>query len=126
MNGVRTACVSGWNTKSNVSVYLNLSVLQQDGEPAGDGYYWLLADWVFSHKHRPIFQGSRKVQVDQWKNMKSIVIEDFVNAMFSHMGVDIISREEVIDLVDQIFKNNDNYCTPLVLAAEQGTYHAIH
>lgn len=127
MKGVRTACISAWDDRYGVALYLNLDVLQWNHEPMGDGGPYLLTVGAnFVYKGKCVFMNSRKVQVDQWKSLKEVILADFVDEMYTRMGLDFMCKADVINLVDMMFKNTDDYCTPLVLAAEEGNYHTVH
>lgn len=126
MKGVRTSHISGWDNFRQVTLHMNLDILQWNNEPWGDGCYWITAEFHFVHRGMLIFSNSRRVQVDQWKCLKEVVMDDFVETMYEKLNIDFMPKQEVIDIVDRMFKNNDDHSTPLTLAAEAGLYHTVH
>lgn len=126
MKGVRTACISGFNNLREATLFLNLSVLQYDGEPWGENCYWVTAELHFDYKGMCIFTNTRRVQVDTWKSLKSLVMKEFVEEMYRRISIDFMPKQEVIDIVDRMFKNDKSHSTPLMLAAHDGGLHTVH
>lgn len=126
MKGIRTSCISGFDNLRGATFFLNLNVLQNNGEPWGMNCYWLTAEFHFQYKGVCIFSNSRRVQVDTWKSLKDVVMEEFIDEMYKRMSIDFMPKQEVIDIVDRMFKNDNSYSTPLILAAECGGLHTVH
>lgn len=126
MKGVRTSCISGFNTFRDTTFYMNLNVLQHNEEPWGDNCYWVTVEFYLHYKSGCVFMNSRRVQVDVWKSLKDVVMEEFVDEMYKKMSIDFISKQEIIDIVDRMFKNDKSHSTPLMLAAESGALHTVH
>lgn len=125
MNGVRTSCVYARDGESGIDVYLNFSILD-----FGEGFeaptFSTTVEFVLEYKKRAIYHNSRKILVDTWKNVKSVVLTEFIDDVYIRMGMDMISRDRLNEIVDNIFKNDNSYTTPLMRAAEEGGFHTVH
>lgn len=114
--------------KNGLSIISNIDVVQSPELEAqyGSDIHVVMIEYFFEINHVCFYRNNRRLIVDTWGALRGVFMTELVDDMFKTAGWDMIKKEDVINLVDRMFKNDYGHSTPLMLAAEVAEPHIVH
>ena len=128
MKQVRTSNFYIHDNKKGLSIITNIDVVQSPGLEAhyGEDVHVVLIEYFFEIDGLCFYHNNRRLIVDSWGAMRGVFMTELVDDMFKCSSYDFITKDDVINLVDRMFKNDYGHSTPLMLAAEEGLPNTVH